>query len=137
MGWGGRQCGRRRRRGGSSPGPPWGSGASAAPPRAPHVLLWEELLGLAMYLRMGFRFRSSRASFSFLGPLLCWPGRGEKERGCWGGVGGAPARASLAAAPPLTFLALGKKGSHLSRSWAFSTTLAVRGSLGRIPTWLM
>lgn len=36
-----------------------------------YLLLWDELLGFPMYLRMGFRFLSSRASFSFLGLLLC------------------------------------------------------------------
>lgn len=36
-----------------------------------YSLLWDELLGFPMYLRMGFRFLSSKASFSFLGLLLC------------------------------------------------------------------
>lgn len=35
------------------------------------LLLWEEVLGFPMYLRMGFRFLSSRASLSFLELLLC------------------------------------------------------------------
>lgn len=36
-----------------------------------YSLLWEEVLGFPMYLRMGFRFLSSKASFSFLELLLC------------------------------------------------------------------
>lgn len=40
-----------------------------------YSLLWEELLGFPMYLRMGFRFLSSKASFSFLELLLCWDRR--------------------------------------------------------------
>ena len=35
-----------------------------------YLLLWEEVLGFPMYLRMGFRFLSSRASLSFLEVLL-------------------------------------------------------------------
>lgn len=36
-----------------------------------YSLLWEEVLGFPMYLRMGFRFLSSKASLSFLELLLC------------------------------------------------------------------
>lgn len=45
-----------------------------APQAAPwplHSLLWEELLGFPMYLRMGLRFLSSIVSLSFFVPLLC------------------------------------------------------------------
>lgn len=45
-----------------------------------------------------------------------------------------------AAISPLTFLALGKKGSHLSlsgRACAFSLLLATRGSRLRMPVWFM
>lgn len=38
-----------------------------------HSLLWEEIRGFPMYLRIGFRLLSdSRESFSFLELLLCW-----------------------------------------------------------------
>lgn len=124
------------------PAPPPPS-LQAAPPPLPrpspcaHSLLWEELLGFPMYFRMGFLRLSSAASLSFLVLLLCWPkeagqGAAPSTRGALSGGGGC-------AGGGFTFLALGKKGSHFSFSWAcsFSVALAGRGSLMRMPTWLM
>lgn len=112
------------------------------PRRCRYSLLWEEILGFPMYLRMGLRFLSSMASFSFFALLLCWDTREE----CWChpdlGRGQHHPRGLPASqpAPPPTFLALGKKGSHLSlsgRACAFSLALATRGSRLRMPVWFM
>lgn len=48
---------------------PWLHPAQAADPL--DSLLCEELLGFPMYLRIGFRLLSSKASLSFLELLLC------------------------------------------------------------------
>lgn len=47
------------------------------PRRSRYSLLWEEILGFPMYLRMGLRFLSSIASLSFFALLLCWDTREE------------------------------------------------------------
>lgn len=56
------------------------------------------------------------------------------------GAGSWEQSRGTAAITPLTFLALGKKGSHLSLSGsacAFSLVLATRGSRLRMPVWFM
>lgn len=78
-------------------------------------LLWEVLLGLAMYLRMGFRFRSSTAaSFSFLPLLLCGPKKGRGVSGCpkLGWVGGRTT-GSCAFQFPTHLLGLGEERQPL------------------------
>lgn len=85
------------------------------PRRCRYSLLWEEILGFPMYLRMGLRFLSSMASFSFFALLLCWDTREERWRHppTSGGGSNIPKGCQPASQAPPHLFGLGEEGQPL------------------------
>lgn len=103
-------------------------GRLAHPGTRRYSLLWEEIFGFPMYLRMGLRFLSSRASLSFLALLLCWNTRGgachhagpEGVLGAWGSGSALLLRSSPRHGGRVGWSLEKPFPGHLKRSWSWS-----------------